>query len=637
MSCKKTENNGNYILLYAAYIYLISNQFLFTCTRFADWGGQYGLFDVFAHVMEFVLLDYAIWEIIKEPDRKIKLVLGIITLCGALCDGDEVRTLCLMLVALYGQPMKRVLKIWLITISSLFALTIFSSLVGILEFRINLGDRYEFGMIWYTDFAYTCLFLLMAYGVLRNGRFRLPEYPALYLFTLLIFKITRAKNTIICMLCFITLCFFTYIFGKALTEERRQKAGKWLRSLQKYVLDYAYIWGLLLFFLVLSVKDIIIELAKTHYGLGSYADRLRFSAEALGFPVTLFGQYFYEGHDPYFMLDQFYPRLFVRHGAVLFVIVLAVLTYIMKKARKEGNTIVYWVMLTMALFSQTDPQVIDCSRDFMFPLAFTVWGAASAACVERAEQNGEEKNGIPVCRIMGVGVAAINMDKLISYTERNLDKLSGKYYCVTNVHATVMASENPEYMKAQERSELSMPDGAPLAAYGKSKGYSEMKRTTGPTFMEKMLERSPEKGYRHYFYGSTEDTLEKLKEKLREKYPGLQIAGMYSPPFRELTSEEDADITRMINEAEPDFIWVGLGAPKQELWMMAHKDKVKGLMVGVGAAFDFHAGKIDRAPGWMQRHSLEWLYRLLQDPKRLAGRYLVTNTKYLLWRFFHAS
>ena len=120
-----------------------------------------------------------------------------------------------------------------------------------------------------------------------------------------------------------------------------------------------------------------------------------------------------------------------------------------------------------------------------------------------------------------------------------------------------------------------------------------------------------------------------LEQKLKERYPHLQIAGMVSPPFRSLSAEEDAAEVEKINASGADIIWVGLGAPKQENWMYDHRDKVRGVMIGVGAGFDYHAGNIKRAPMWMQKLSLEWLYRLMQDPKRLFKRYLVTNTRYL--------
>jgi N-acetylglucosaminyldiphosphoundecaprenol N-acetyl-beta-D-mannosaminyltransferase len=149
--------------------------------------------------------------------------------------------------------------------------------------------------------------------------------------------------------------------------------------------------------------------------------------------------------------------------------------------------------------------------------------------------------------------------------------------------------------------------------------------------MGEILKVSVEKGYRHYFYGSTEETLQKLHEILERDYPGIQVVGMYSPPFRSMTEDEDKDIVKRINEAKTDFLWVGLGAPKQEKWMAAHQGKVQGLMVGVGAAFDYFAGNISRAPEWMQKNNLEWLYRLMQDPKRLLKRYLHTNPKFILY------
>ena len=178
---------------------------------------------------------------------------------------------------------------------------------------------------------------------------------------------------------------------------------------------------------------------------------------------------------------------------------------------------------------------------------------------------------------------------------------------------------------------MALPDGGPLSKYSRQQGYTNAARVTGPDLMKELLRQSSTKHYRHYFYGSTQETLDILRKKVEENYPGAVIAGMYSPPFRPLSPEEDEEVVRRINEAKPDFVWVGLGAPKQERWMAVHEDRVQALMVGVGAAFDYEAGNIRRAPMWMQRHNLEWLYRLMQDPKRLFKRYFVTNTKYLWW------
>lgn len=239
------------------------------------------------------------------------------------------------------------------------------------------------------------------------------------------------------------------------------------------------------------------------------------------------------------------------------------------------------------------------------------------------------KSAIPTCNILGVDIAAIDMQWLLNFLDEKISDLSGDYICVSNVHTTVTAYEDGEYLKVQNGGIMAIPDGGPLSSVGQKRGFKNMKRTTGPSLMGEIFKASAKKGYRHYFYGSTDETLEKLHSVLEETYPGIQIAGMYSPPFRPMTEEEDKVIVERINETKPDFIWVGLGAPKQEKWMAAHQGRVDGLMVGVGAGFDYHAGNIDRAPEWMQKSNLEWVYRLLQDPKRLFGRYWHTNTKFI--------
>lgn len=235
--------------------------------------------------------------------------------------------------------------------------------------------------------------------------------------------------------------------------------------------------------------------------------------------------------------------------------------------------------------------------------------------------------------ILGVQVAVTDMEKTVALVERELENWRGEYICVANVHTTVTASEDADYLKVQNGAVMVLPDGGPLSAYSRRHDFAEAQRVTGPDLMLRLLEISPAKGYRHFFYGSTEQTLELMRKRLAQDFPGLQVCGMVSPPFRALTAQEDEEMVRQINEAKPDFIWVGLGAPKQEIWMNAHKGRVTGLMLGVGAGFDYYAGNIQRAPMWMQKCSLEWLYRLLQDPKRLFKRYLYTNTKFI-WDAF---
>ena len=249
--------------------------------------------------------------------------------------------------------------------------------------------------------------------------------------------------------------------------------------------------------------------------------------------------------------------------------------------------------------------------------------------VKSEYQRKVDKSLIPTCNIMGVNIAAINMNWLLKYIDENLSDIKGDYICVSNVHTTVTSYEDAAYCAVQNGGLMAIPDGGPLSSVGRKRGYSDMDRTTGPSLMGEIFKISAEKGYRHYFYGSTEETLKLLEEKLQENYPGIQIAGMYSPPFRPLTEEEDKNIIENINKTKPDFVWIGLGAPKQEKWMAEHQGKIDGLMLGVGAGFDYYAENIKRAPMWMQKSNLEWLYRLMQDPKRLFKRYFHENRKFI--------
>lgn len=233
------------------------------------------------------------------------------------------------------------------------------------------------------------------------------------------------------------------------------------------------------------------------------------------------------------------------------------------------------------------------------------------------------------CNILGVNIAVTNMNDTVRYIEDNLEKLKGNYICVSNVHTTVMAYESEEYMKIQNGGALALPDGGPLSTLSRTKGFKKAERVTGPDLMGEIFELSENAGYTHYFYGSTQETLDILGDKLKEKYPKLNIIGMYSPPFKEDVTLESESKLAEINDLKPDFLWIGLGAPKQEKWMNEHQYKINALMIGVGAGFDYYAECIKRAPKWMQKCNLEWLYRLMQDPKRLYKRYIITNTKFL--------
>lgn len=235
---------------------------------------------------------------------------------------------------------------------------------------------------------------------------------------------------------------------------------------------------------------------------------------------------------------------------------------------------------------------------------------------------------IKTCRILGVNIAVTNMAQTVQYIENNLEELRGKYICVSNVHTTVMAHDNPAYRNVQNSAAIALPDGKPLSVVSRKRGYTEAERVTGPDLMGELFVR--ENGLKHFFYGDKEETLQILQQKLKEKYPDIQIAGMISPPFRSLSQEEEKAYIQQINDSGADIIWIGLGAPKQENWMYEHQGMLHGVMIGVGAGFSYHAGLIKRAPKWMQRMSLEWFYRLMQDPVRLFKRYFTTNLKFML-------
>ncbi len=233
-------------------------------------------------------------------------------------------------------------------------------------------------------------------------------------------------------------------------------------------------------------------------------------------------------------------------------------------------------------------------------------------------------------RILGVNIAITNMQETVNLIMDHLEDIRGQFICLSNVHTTVMAEKDAEYRKIQNSAFLALPDGSPLALVQRLRGYRSAEQVAGPDLMPALWKATEHTAYSHYFYGSTPETIEALQKNLGSRYPELKIAGMEAPPFRPLTEEEDRQTVERINASGADFVWVGLGAPKQEKWMYEHRGRIHGVMFGVGAGFDFHAGTVKRAPDWMRRHYLEWLYRLVQDPKRLWKRYVQTNGKFLL-------
>lgn len=232
--------------------------------------------------------------------------------------------------------------------------------------------------------------------------------------------------------------------------------------------------------------------------------------------------------------------------------------------------------------------------------------------------------------ILGVGISAINMEMAVAIFDAWIARRERQYVCVTGVHGVIESQRDPDLRAILCASGLTTPDGMPLVWLNKLLGLRYVGRVYGPDLMLAICARSVEKGYRHFLYGGDAGVADALAARLRERFPGVQIVGAYTPPFRPLTPEEDGEIVRMIDDARPDIVWVGLSTPKQERWMAAHHRRIAApVMVGVGAAFDFHAGRKKQAPRWMRQSGLEWLFRLLQEPRRLWRRYLINNPTFI--------
>jgi N-acetylglucosaminyldiphosphoundecaprenol N-acetyl-beta-D-mannosaminyltransferase len=233
--------------------------------------------------------------------------------------------------------------------------------------------------------------------------------------------------------------------------------------------------------------------------------------------------------------------------------------------------------------------------------------------------------------VLGVGVSPINMHTALETIDEWIKTDAHQYVCVTGVHGVMESQHDEKLRRIHNSAGLVTPDGMPLVWLGRLQGFKHTRRVYGPDLMLALCEHSIAKGYRHYLYGSNPDVLERLAENLTTRFPGLQIVGMFSPPFRALMPDEDDQIISEINSVQPHIIWVGLSTPKQEYWMSEHHGKVNAqVMAGVGAAFDFHAGLKKQAPLWMRNSGLEWLFRLLTEPRRLWQRYLTNNPIFLI-------
>lgn len=225
--------------------------------------------------------------------------------------------------------------------------------------------------------------------------------------------------------------------------------------------------------------------------------------------------------------------------------------------------------------------------------------------------------------ILGVDFDLIDYEQAVETVAEWRQTAKRSYITITNPHSVLMCHRDEEMHNATTRAGLVLPDGTGIIWAANILSYRHNGRVTGPTLMLKLCDWGRKKGLRHFFYGGAEDVADKLAEGLSKKYSGLQVAGTYSPPFRKLTEQEDAEIVDLINAAKPDILWVGLGAPKQEKWMADHVGIISATtMIGVGAAFDFHSGNVKWAPAIARKLGIEWLWRLAENPKRMWRRNL---------------
>ena len=233
--------------------------------------------------------------------------------------------------------------------------------------------------------------------------------------------------------------------------------------------------------------------------------------------------------------------------------------------------------------------------------------------------------------ILGVRMSAINMAQALSIIDGWIAHRQQHYVCITGVHGIIESQRDEGLRRIHNEAGLVTPDGMPLVWLGRLHGHAHVERVYGPDLMLAVCEQSLSKGYRHFFYGGGEGVPTLLTTNLRRRFPSLQVVGGYSPPFRPLSGAEDEQIVDAINEAAPDIVWIGLSTPKQERWMAEHLGRLAApVLIGVGAAFDFHSGLKKQAPRWMQRSGLEWLFRLATEPRRLWRRYLVNNPLFVV-------
>jgi len=231
--------------------------------------------------------------------------------------------------------------------------------------------------------------------------------------------------------------------------------------------------------------------------------------------------------------------------------------------------------------------------------------------------------------ILGLPINALPMSGVLAKIDAWIAGGERKFISTADVHALVSALGDPAIRRVYESATMVTADGMPLVWYLRKNGFPNAERVCGPDLLTTLIARSQDTGHRHFFYGASPNTLARMKERMARECPRTAIAGMYSPPYRELSAAEQREIDDLINAARPDIVWVGLGAPKQDRWMVAHRAGLNaGVLIGVGAAFDMYAGTVRRAPRIVRQTGLEWTFRVAQEPRRLAKRYVVSNSRF---------
>jgi N-acetylglucosaminyldiphosphoundecaprenol N-acetyl-beta-D-mannosaminyltransferase len=240
--------------------------------------------------------------------------------------------------------------------------------------------------------------------------------------------------------------------------------------------------------------------------------------------------------------------------------------------------------------------------------------------------NGSSARRIPRVDVLGVQVSATSLPRAAQEIAGWVHDERREYVCVTGVHGVMECQGDPELLGIHNASGLTTTDGMPLVWASRRAGVEDVTRVYGPDLMLEVCQHAAAEGWSSFFYGAAEGVPELLAENLSARFPGLEVVGTYSPPYRELTADEAGEVAAMINDSGADLVWIGLSTPKQERWMAEFRSRLDApVLLGVGAAFDIHAGLLRQAPPLLQRAGLEWAYRLGVEPRRLWRRYLKNN------------